>query len=94
MKYTYYKATPLWKTSSSYIGDGDEIFRQKFLTIEDAILAAKEDGTLLRSSNWQFSRHDWFGLFKTVIPVESLFNKGLLGSHIVRDEIGKIYTFK
>ena len=91
--YTYYKAIPLWTTHNTYIGK-NKIVLQKFSNIEDAILAAKEDETLLRPNNWEFSRHDWFGLFKTVIPMESLFNQGLLGSHIVRDEIGRIYTFK
>ena len=91
--YTYYKAIPLWKTHDTYIGK-NKIVLEKFSTIEDAILAAKEDETLLRPNNWEFSRHDWFGLFKTVIPMESLFNQGLLGSHIVRDDFSIIYTFK
>lgn len=108
--FTYYKAVPLWKDNSrdlsiegwgrSIFAGDDSIVHQKFETIEDAILAAKQDGTLLRpadyknNTGWEFSKHSWFGLLKTVIPLESLVNQGLLSDKIDEDSIGKIYNFK
>lgn len=104
---TYYKAIPLWKDNSRklfiqgwgitvFIGD-DEIVRQKFSSLKDAVIAAKSDGTPLRPANyeqnygWEFSKYEGFWRTKTIIPMESIKQMGLFSEKVDQDNISKIY---
>lgn len=102
---TYYKAIPLWKDNSRnnvlygcgpvrFVGN-NEIVNQKFDSIEEALIAAKNDGTCLRPKNWEFSKHSGiFSRHKTIISVEWLYQNGYLSEKIDSDNISKIYNFK
>lgn len=96
---TYYKAIPLWKDNSrqrnsEFVGD-DKIVYSCFDSLEAALCVAKEDGTLLRPTNWEFSKHSGFlGWHKTIIPLEWMRQNGYLSNEIDQDSVGVIYKFK
>lgn len=95
----YYKAISKWKDNSNnnpfyFVGDSS-IIEYNFKSLEDALEAAKNDGTGLREQNWDFYEiHDYFVFSRKLkLTLESLQKLGYLSSQTTTDNISKIYHF-